>query len=241
MNGRTGKRVVLLAVPVLFLAVAARWELSRSGSGNEASTPSGAVEVEHNESAVAGSTLQIPSEVELREGSPPTASAGGKDQADRTGGRVPAPAAASEDADVAAFTNGAGSSLRFEEIDPLLRDANLIVRRTNSTGTQRGLGELETRFSSEGRDPSWSASTESRILSEVAQVANLAVTSHEVECRETICRLKLFYPIGTDTLSSAGRFEPLADVLGFDDSTQVVTLGETGVPMSLVYFQRDED
>ena len=238
MNRGTAKRVVLIAVPVLVLAVAARWELSRSGSDNEASIPSDAVE---DESAVGGSTLQAPSEVELRESSPAAASAGDEDRADRAGGRVPAPPAAPDGADLAGSTNGAGPSLRFEEIDPLLRDANLIVRRTNSAGTQPALGELETQFSSEGTDPSWSASTESRILSEVAQVASLAVTSLEVECRETICRLKLFYPPGTDTLSSAGRFEPLADVLGFADPTEVVTVGETGVPMSLVYFQRNED
>jgi len=239
MNRRTAKRVVLIAVPVLVLAVAARWQLSRPGSDNEFSIPSGAIEEDHNESAVAGSTLPAPSEVELREGSPPAVSAAG--EADRAGDRVPAPPAASDGADVAASTNDAGPSLRFEEIDPLLRDANLIVRRTDSTGTQPALVELETLFSSEGRDPSWSASTESRILSEVAQVANLAVTSHEVECRETICRLKLFYPPSTDTLSFAGRFEPLADVLGFGDPTEVVTVGEIGVPMSLVYFQRNED
>jgi len=54
-------------------------------------------------------------------------------------------------------------------------------------------------------------------------------------------RVKLFYPPGTNALSSLEKLRPIAQPIGFDHVVEVATLGEQGVPISLLYFQRSDE
>ena len=80
---------------------------------------------------------------------------------------------------------------------------------------------------------------ESQILAQVSQVSGLNLVTFDAECRQTICRIRLFYPPGTNALSSSERLKPLAGQLGFDHAVQAATIAEDGVPMSLLYLQRE--
>jgi hypothetical protein len=124
-------------------------------------------------------------------------------------------------------------------IDPLLGDKNLIVRAPDPGTDGPGLVEIERRFQTEGTDPAWSERTESRILDSVSQVSGLNLITFDAECRETVCRIKLFYPPRTDALSSLEQLKPLATQLGFGHIVEAATIGEDGAPMSLLYLQRE--
>ena len=125
-----------------------------------------------------------------------------------------------------------------EGIDPLLADKNVIVRAPTSPNGP-SLADVELRFRTETADPTWSTQMESQILDQVSQVRGLSLVTLEAECRETICRLKLVYPPGTNALSSSEQWRPVARQLGFGQIVEAATLAEDGVPMSLLYLQRD--
>ncbi len=126
-----------------------------------------------------------------------------------------------------------------ERIDPLLRERNLIVRSPDLEQNGPSLEDVESRFSTEGVDADWSDSMEARILDQISQVTGLGLVALDAECRETICRVKLFYPTGTDALSSLDNLKPIARRIGFGDAVEVATIGEAGVPISLLYFLRE--
>jgi hypothetical protein len=121
-------------------------------------------------------------------------------------------------------------------IDPLLRDRAVIM----PTRTGPGFAEIESRFRGETADPRWSSGMEARILGEVAQIPGLKLVSLEAQCRATICRVKLFHPAGTKPLLLSDNLEPIAKQIGFAHAIEVATLGEDGVPISLLYFQGEE-
>jgi hypothetical protein len=125
-------------------------------------------------------------------------------------------------------------------IDPLLRDRNLITRPRDSTRTAYDLEDMELRFSAEGTDPTWSNWMEARILGQVSQVTGLGLVALDAECRETICRIKLFHPPGADALSSLDKLKPIGKQIGFGHGVEVATIGEDGVPISLLYFLRED-
>lgn len=123
-------------------------------------------------------------------------------------------------------------------IDPLLGDKNVIVRAPASPNAP-SLADAEQRFRTEGADPAWSKQMQSQILDQVSQLSGLSLVTLEAECRETICRLKLFYPPRTNALSAMEQLKPVARQLGFGQIVEAATLAEDGVPMSLLYLQRD--
>jgi hypothetical protein len=125
-----------------------------------------------------------------------------------------------------------------EGVDPLLRERNVIVRSVNQEQTAPRFEELESRFAAEGNDASWSDGMEAQILDQVSQIAGLRLVSVEAECRETVCRLKLFYPAGTNSLASLEQFRPIASRIGLGQVVEVATIGDDGVPVSLLYFVR---
>jgi hypothetical protein len=51
--------------------------------------------------------------------------------------------------------------------------------------------EATKRFESEARDPDWSDDAEAHILGEVAGITDLAAVSVDVECRASMCRLRI--------------------------------------------------
>jgi len=124
-------------------------------------------------------------------------------------------------------------------IDPSLIGRNLIQRAGDPASDGPAFDEVDERFSAESVDAGWSDGMEARILDQVAQIPNLGLASIEAECRQTICRVKLFYPPGTNALSSLEKLRPIARQIGFARVVEVATLGEQGVPISLLYFVRD--
>lgn len=128
-----------------------------------------------------------------------------------------------------------------EGIDPLLGQSNMIVRAPDPGHSGPGLVDVESQFRTESADPDWSGQMESRILDQVARLGELSLVTLEAECRETICRLKLFYPPGTNALSTVDRLKPLATELGFSHVVAAATLEENGVSMSLLYLQHESE
>lgn len=125
-------------------------------------------------------------------------------------------------------------------IDPSLRGQNLIVRAQSSESAGPGFEDVVSRFSAEGTDPNWSDGMEARILDQVSQLSGLKLVSIDAECRETICRVKLFYPPSTNAFSSLDQLRPIANQIGFDHVVEAATVGDDGVPISLLYFQRND-
>jgi hypothetical protein len=124
-------------------------------------------------------------------------------------------------------------------IDPLLGNRNLIVRAPDPATDGPGLVDIERRFQTEGTDPAWSERMESQILDTVSRVGGLNLITFDAQCRETVCRIKLFYPPRTDALSSLEQLKPLATQLGFGRIVEAATIGEDGAPMALLYLQRE--
>ncbi len=126
-----------------------------------------------------------------------------------------------------------------EGIDPSLGGKNLIVVARDSTTKGPGLVEMEQQFRREGTDPAWSKQMESQILDQISRVSGLSLVTLNAECRETICRAKLVYPPAKNVLSWLERLKPLATQLGFFAVVELATIGEDGVPMSVIYLQRE--
>lgn len=122
-------------------------------------------------------------------------------------------------------------------IDPLLSNRNLITR-TDPTRQGPGFQELESLFTAERADPSWADGMEARILDRIARIADIQLVTVDAECRETICRVKLFYPPGTNSLASRDELLPIASQIGLSRMVDVVTIGDDDVPISLLYLQR---
>ena len=124
-------------------------------------------------------------------------------------------------------------------IDPLLVERNVIVRKQDPAQSGPEFVELEQRFSIEVADEDWSNGMEARILTEVSQITDLKLVSLDAECRQTVCRLKFFHPSGTNALSALDKLKPIAKEIGFGHVVEVATLGADGVPISLLYFERE--
>jgi hypothetical protein len=125
-----------------------------------------------------------------------------------------------------------------EGIDPQLRNRLLLSPRRPNTGEGPNFIEMESQFGTETADANWSGAAEARILGRIAQIANLELVSLNAECRATICRVKLFHPPGTKVRSSLDTLKLPADEMGFGHAEEVATLGDDGVPISVLYFRR---
>ena len=65
----------------------------------------------------------------------------------------------------------------------------------------------EQRLGAEGKDPPWSGRMEARIVDEVSRKAlGLEITDLQVECRTTLCRVDMTFPLQFATKT----FEPIA-------------------------------
>lgn len=72
----------------------------------------------------------------------------------------------------------------------------------------------EERFGAETVDPDWSRRIEGELLSLLAQFDEFAVHSIEVDCRVSLCRLKLLYPAGVSPYYSIRQLYALIGDLG---------------------------
>lgn len=123
-------------------------------------------------------------------------------------------------------------------IDPLLANANVIMRAPKAGTVAPSVVDLERRFQTEGTDPTWSTSMASRLLSQVSGIRGLQLVNLDAECRATVCRLKLTYPPGTNALEALAQLGPLQTELGFSHAVEAATLDAGASPISLVYLQR---
>ncbi|HUF72279.1 MAG TPA: hypothetical protein VMR74_05205 [Gammaproteobacteria bacterium] len=211
----------VVAVLIAALAITYQWRGSPDGVPSETDgTPGDSVVVARSETGVALGAMQ-----EYRAPSEPSSAA-------------VLPAERADD-----FPNGAPTEQDMRElvegIDPLLGQTNLIVRAPDAAGEAPGLVDMELQFRTEGTDTDWSRLMESRIFDQVSQVSGISLVTIEAECRETICRIKLFYPPNANALSSLEQLKPLATQLGFSHVVEAATIDENDVPMSLLYLQRE--
>jgi hypothetical protein len=101
---------------------------------------------------------------------------------------------------------------------------------------------VEQDFANESKDLSWSARTEGRIFAEVSQVAGLRLQSIDVDCRTTLCRVQLTFPIGTqidETPLAAGsppQFS-VAEPLGLETQFMIAAPDLSGTPVLLAYLR----
>jgi hypothetical protein len=218
--------VAVVAVLALALAVAYHWRGQTRGAPPTASATSA-----EPEGAAGGATGDAAAAQELRPPSEPrsespSAAAQTIERADDEVPDDPAPV----EPDIRELVGG---------IDPLLGSSNLIVRAPDPATNGAKLMDLELKFRTESGDPAWSSGMESQILERVARIGDLRLVTLDAECRETICRVKLFHPPRTNALSSLEQLRPLAAELGFAGVAQAATI-EEDVPVSLLYLQREE-
>jgi hypothetical protein len=96
--------------------------------------------------------------------------------------------------------------------------------------------DLKQQFSMEGRSTSWAPTTEARILDEVAQVDRLSLTTLNVECRETVCELRMTFPSGDDLSASRESLLALEQIDSFRRVVSTVVMGPS--PEANFYFER---
>ena len=133
-------------------------------------------------------------------------SAGGRDALQSS------PAASSSDADepttltVTEVKNGSATD----------DDANTsAVGDGSQSVTGRGAFDaaaLRRRYESESRHREWADSTEGYLLGHIAQTAGLTVTTLQVECRQTTCRVQIRFPSEADFRASAGLLGAVGEV-----------------------------
>ncbi len=94
----------------------------------------------------------------------------------------------------------------FSDVSPRMgKPAREIVTSIRET-------KLRLAFEAEGRDAGGAEDKEARILSQIA-LAGLALTRLEVQCRETICRVRLF-PSSNASLDTSELVSELEGIRG---------------------------
>jgi hypothetical protein len=118
-----------------------------------------------------------------------------------------------------------------EEPPPLATDTEPGSPHDASEDFAAAYLPLLAAFNAEPRDPTASVEMERAILDRVAQQPGLALTSLEVECRTSKCRVRLIKPNARDELGSMdlhGFFEDFATLLvngrADPDGSQVIEL-----------------
>ena len=99
-------------------------------------------------------------------------------------------------------------------------------------------GDTVREFAYEDDDPTWSDATESRIFSEISLIPRLEATDIQVECRTTMCRIRMVHPRNPAPGASAGNVSELVEAIGMEAPWLFAVPDENGNPTSLVYVQR---
>lgn len=116
--------------------------------------------------------------------------------------------------------------------------ANLMIDRQRDLPPQLVEGERE--FAGEPIDAAWAPGAEANLLAKFAQMPGLALIDLQVECRSTMCRLRLTQPSGAPAVQGGPRpFNLLLDSIGLEPRWMMV-IGERGGAMkSVAYLWRD--
>jgi hypothetical protein len=105
----------------------------------------------------------------------------------------------------------------------------------------------EREFNSESVDPEWAGRTEAYILGEIAQLTGLELVGLHVECRTTLCRLRLAEPAQAPAASPAAAsprpggappFDELVRKFGLEPLWVMKVADRSGTPTSLAYLRR---
>ena len=95
---------------------------------------------------------------------------------------------------------------------------------------------MELRFRTE-HPAEWARPMESQLADQLSRINGLGLVRFDAECRQTLCRLKLFHPAGTNPVPLLQELKLVGAQLGFDHVAGAATMGEEGVPMSLLYLR----
>jgi hypothetical protein len=97
--------------------------------------------------------------------------------------------------------------------------------------------EGEREFATEPVDQSWAANAEAKILDRFVQMPGIALVSLEVECRTTMCLVKVASP---DSPGAARpRFNILTDSIGLEPRWMMAIADTSGVLQSIAYLWRE--
>ena len=99
--------------------------------------------------------------------------------------------------------------------------------------------ETLRQFAAENDDPNWSATTESRIFSEIAQATGLRAGAIQVDCRTTMCRVLLTNP-GSAPNPRYSSFNALVASFGLEELWVLAMPDENGTPINFAYISRGE-
>jgi hypothetical protein len=108
--------------------------------------------------------------------------------------------------------------------------------------------ETERTFAAEPRDPEWSTAAESHILGKLAEIPGTGLTTLEVECRQTLCRLQFTVPRtaaeGPPSAEELARLRAGPQIPGIAELVRATGLNGRWVfglsPVSMAYLERAE-
>jgi hypothetical protein len=99
--------------------------------------------------------------------------------------------------------------------------------------------ETLRQFATESDDPNWSATTETRIFSEISRATELSAGAINVDCRTTMCRVLLTNPSSSPN-PRYRSFNELIDSFGLKTVWILAVPDENGTPINFAYIQRGE-
>jgi len=112
-----------------------------------------------------------------------------------------------------------------------------LIESTNRERAPPELVEGERAFSAERVDATWAPGAEADILAKFAQMRGLALTSLQVECRSTMCRLQVASPISPDP--ARPPFNMIVNSIGFEPRW-LMSVVDSGTLQSVAYLPREE-
>lgn len=180
---------------------------------------------------------EVPHEVQeqLRGAGEGDADAAAQPQGQMVEGEAPSPETPSDGRLQGVVTDGVGADRGPQPSDS-----------SRSEGGDRGADDravtaredirLQDRFAAETRDSEWALATEARLLDEVAQADRLSLTTVQVECRETVCHLRMTFPLREDLNRADEWLRNLNEISGFERVVPIVVMRQS--PEANLYFER---
>jgi hypothetical protein len=92
-------------------------------------------------------------------------------------------------------------------------------------------------FASQLDDAAWSETTESHIFGQISQATGLGASDIQVDCRTTMCRVRLSNPVSTQNPRYRSLNE-LVDTFGLETLSLWGGPDGNGNPVNLVYLRR---
>jgi hypothetical protein len=139
----------------------------------------------------------------------------------------------------------AATSVTVEFFSPPLPQRDLPADATASREieNERPIGwptiaEAEDRFALQIRDPAWADSAESGIVGLLSQIPDIGLMTIEVECRKSLCRLRLLFPSGAHTTYALRQIHRLSKSAGLGPVASDTGREADGLPLLRVFLRR---